>query len=296
MWAYSSLTAYLWPGCNTRPNRNRRPVVCRAVCKLAAGLLLFLSLTFPSSHVHASPTAKPLIRVMTYNIHHGEGTDGKVDLERIAEVIRQQRADIITLQEVDRGVARTARRDLVAELAALTGMNYAFGKNLDYQGGDYGNAVLTRFPIVKQQNLHYKMLRPGEQRGLLQVVLKLGGRQFLLLNTHLDYRRDDAERLSNLDEIRRIPEQYKGLPVILCGDFNDTPGSATHLRAAESFIDTWERVGKGDGFSYSSTQPQKRIDYVFVSKGRRLTPLKAWVVESKASDHLPVVVEFDLRD
>jgi endonuclease/exonuclease/phosphatase family metal-dependent hydrolase len=232
---------------------------------------------------------------MTFNIHHGEGADGKIDLNRIAEVILGQKADIVALQEIDRAVERTARRDLIAELAALTGMNYAFGKNIDYQGGDYGNAVLSRYQIVKQQNHHYKMLRPGEQRGLLQVVLKVEGKRLLLLNTHLDHRRDDAERLANIDEIKQILGQYKGLPVILCGDFNDIPDSPTHRKVEETLTDSWRRAGKGEGFSYSSTQPQKRIDYIFVNKGKALVPVTAWVPESNASDHLPVVVEFKFQ-
>jgi endonuclease/exonuclease/phosphatase family metal-dependent hydrolase len=256
-----------------------------------ACLALALILASPTGGIALS-AAKRSFRVMTYNIHHGEGTDGKIDLNRIAELILTQKADIVALQEVDRGVERTGRRDLIAELASLTGMNYAFGKNIDYQGGDYGNAVLTRFQILKQQNHHYSMLRPGEQRGLLQVLLMVDGKQLLLLNTHLDYRRDDVERLSNVDEINRILEQYKGLRVILCGDFNDTPGSRTHRKTEETFSDVWGRIGKGEGFTYSSTQPQKRIDYVFIKKEKPVVPISAWVEESNASDHLPVVVEF----
>ena len=118
-----------------------------------------------------------IFRVMTYNIHHGEGMDGKVDLLRIADVIKWEQADIVALQEVDSGVARTARRDLPAELAALTGMTCVFSNNFHYQGGEYGNAVLTRFPIVRWTNSHYKMIRPGEQRGLLQLTLRVHGRQ-----------------------------------------------------------------------------------------------------------------------
>ncbi|HEY7910738.1 MAG TPA: endonuclease/exonuclease/phosphatase family protein [Blastocatellia bacterium] len=231
---------------------------------------------------------------MTYNIHHGEGTDGKIDLNRIAEVILTQKADIVALQEVDRGVERTARRDLIAELASLTGMDYVFGKNIDYQGGDYGNAVLTRFRILKQQNHHYKMIRPGEQRGLLQVLMMVGRKQVLFLNTHLDYRQDDAERLSNVDEIMQVLEQYKGMRVILCGDLNDIPGSRTHRKVQETFIDIWGRAGKVEGFTYSSSKPQKRIDYILVKKEKAVAPASAWVVESNASDHLPVVVEFKL--
>jgi len=260
---------------------------------LRAYCCLILVITFSICRgVPASSIAQRAIRVMTYNIHHGEGTDGKIDLARIADLIRREQADIVALQEVDRGVQRTARRDLIGELAALTKMDYAFGKNIDYQGGDYGNAALTRFPIVKQQNHHYKMLRPGEQRGLLQLVLKIEDKELLLLNTHIDFRQDDSERLMNVAEINEILKQYARLPVIICGDFNDTPGSLTHQRLKESSSDVWELVGQGDGFTFSSTRPQKRIDYVFVGKSRSIVPLKAWVVQSNASDHLPLVAEF----
>jgi endonuclease/exonuclease/phosphatase family metal-dependent hydrolase len=143
-------------------------------------------------------------RVMSYNIHHGEGLDGKVDLLRIAELIKREGAEIVALQEVDKGVERTARRDLPEELAALTGMTCVFSNNYHYQGGEYGNAVLTKFPVVRWTNRHYKMLRPGEQRGILQLVLTIHGREVVFMNTHIDYRPDDAERWSNVAEIEEI--------------------------------------------------------------------------------------------
>jgi endonuclease/exonuclease/phosphatase family metal-dependent hydrolase len=256
--------------------------------------IIFL-LLFSSSDLAHPPAKRRTIRVMTFNIHHGEGTDGKLDLERIAQVIRHERADIVALQEVDRGVERTSRRDLVAELAKLTKMSYAFGKNITYQGGDYGNAILTRFRIIKQDNHHYKMLREGEQRGLLQTVLEADGKRLLLLNTHIDYRPDDSERVMNVEEIKLIISDYKNLPVILCGDFNDVPDSRTHKKVKEAFIDSWEAVGAGDGLTYSSVKPEKRIDYVFIKRGTELEPIKAQVIKSDASDHFPLVVEISIK-
>jgi endonuclease/exonuclease/phosphatase family metal-dependent hydrolase len=234
-------------------------------------------------------------RVMTYNIHHGEGTDGKIDLLRIAEVINQEGADIVALQEVDKGVQRTARRDFPTELAALTGMTCVFSNNFHYGGGEYGNAVLTRFPVLRWDNTHYQMLRPGEQRGLLQLVLSVKGRQLLFMNTHLDYRPDDAERLLNVEDIKRVTKQHGNLAAILCGDFNDTPGSRVHQKIKEQFRDSWEVVGQGDGFTYSSDKLVKRIDYVFLSTDSSLAPVKAWVPQTGASDHLPFVVEMRMK-
>ncbi len=87
------------------------------------------------------------LRVLSYNIHHGAGIDGRLDLERIARVIQSARPDVVALQEVDRGVARSKRIDEPAELARLTGLRAIFERNITYQGGDYGNAVLTGLPV-----------------------------------------------------------------------------------------------------------------------------------------------------
>lgn len=240
------------------------------------------------AHVAVAP-----FRVMTFNIHHGEGLDGRVDLERIAAVIREQRADIVALQEVDKGVRRTAGRDFPAELADLTGMTCLFRNNFAYQGGEYGNALLTRFPVRRWTNTHLRMLRAGEQRGVLQAVLEVQGRELLVLNTHLDYRRDDAERLANVAQLREILAGYPGLPAVLAGDFNDLPGSRTWAALAAEFDDVWPLVGAGEGFTIPSARPERRIDYQWRRQGAPLRPRRAWVPESDASDHRPLVVEWE---
>ena len=251
------------------------------------GVSLLLAISLSWAEESTTPTR---FRVMSYNIHHGVGPDERLDLERIAALIKTQRVDIVALQEVDRGVARSGKRDLIAELAKLTGMKFYFEKNIDYQGGQYGNAVLSRFPILSGTNTHYQMLREREQRGLLHVVVDVGGRKLLFMNTHLDYRRDDAERLMNIKQMKETIGKYPGLPVIFCGDFNDVPGSRTYERLSEFMTDTWKKAGKGNGFTFSSGLPGKRIDYIWCSGA--VTPASAAVPESNASDHLPVVVEF----
>src|ERR1700730_14354602 len=110
---------------------------------------LLLLLLFWAGEDQAIPGT---LRVLTYNIHHGEGTDGRFDLSRLAGVIKSVQPDVVALQEVDRGTARAAGVDELTELERLTDMHAEFGKAMDYAGGGYGVAVLSRWPLVSPGN------------------------------------------------------------------------------------------------------------------------------------------------
>jgi len=273
-------------------SRNSWATLPKRMFLLLVAVGTFASGCFTARNATQTPSS---FRVMTYNIHHGEGLDGKVDLERIASLIKTEGADIVALQEVDRGVARTARRDLATELAVLTGMTAVFSNNFHFQGGEYGNAVLTKFPVRRWTNHHYQMLRLGEQRGILELVLDVQGREVAFLNTHIDYRPDDAERWLNVGEIEALAAQHQSRPLILCGDFNDLPGSRVHRRLEQNFLDTWAQIGVGPGLTIPVRQPRKRIDYIWLPRSGHLQPRKIWVPYTEASDHLPVVAELEFR-
>lgn len=288
------------PAGSTAPGASphRRPgwSASHLVSRLGPGLAALVALTLfgvaLGCRAVREASAPETFRVMTFNIHHGEGTDGRVDLERLAGVIQRERADVVALQEVDRGVRRTQGRDFPKELANLTGMTCVFSNNFHFQGGEYGNAVLTRFPVERWTNTHLPMVRPGEQRGVLQVVLNVRGRSLLLLATHLDYRRDDAERLQSVAQLAEIVRGCRGLPVLAAGDFNDVPGSRTYGALTELFEDVWLRAGAGPGFTFPSEAPRTRIDYLWLSQGAPLRAIRAWVPVTDASDHRPLVAEF----
>lgn len=228
---------------------------------------------------------------MTYNIHHGEGLDHRIDLPRIAALIKSEKADIVALQEVDKGVARTSRRDLTAELAKLTGMTGIFSNNFHFQGGEYGNAILTRFPVLTRTNLRYQMLYTNEQRGVLQVTLDVHGKQIYFMDTHLDFRPGDAERLKNVGELKGLVAVHQDLPIIICGDFNCMPNSATHKAMSDILDDAWPLVSKDPGLTIPADKPKHRIDYEWISH-QTIVPMRAWVPETEASDHRPVMVEY----
>ncbi len=233
--------------------------------------------------------AKPTLalRLVTWNIRHGEGLDHRVDADRIARELAALAPDVVCLQEVDVGVARSQRLDLPAELARRLCMHAAFGKNINYQGGTYGNAILARWPIAWQHNLHYRMLRTDEQRGLLQVGLTTTAGTVGIGCTHLDFRPDPSERLLNAEEILSAV-RTRPLAVIT-GDFNDRPGSELHARLCAALVDCWAAVGQGDGASFPADAPDRRIDWVLTPEGTIVRA--AQVVATAAADHRPVVID-----
>lgn len=280
-----------------RWNRLRQP----ALLATAIALVSFLAIGCATSR---PATSGKIIRVMTWNIHHAEGTDHKVDVGRIAKVIRGERPDIVALQEVDRGVERSNKIDMITALADQTEMTYAFGKTIDYQGGDYGNAFLTRFPILEERNVLYKMVQSEEQRGRLQLLLDVRGEEIIVASTHLESRADDSARIASVEEMGTTISGYASRPVVVCGDFNDTPESRAIFQMKKDFADSWVEANGGAGFTYPSDGPKKRIDYIFtlnkvepdsLPSAVQIHPVAARILQSSASDHLPLVVEFELR-
>ena len=196
------------------------------------------------------------IRVLTYNIHHGEGTDGKFDLPRIAGVIKSVSPDIVALQEVDQGTARASGVDQPAELARLTGMEVVFGRNIDYEGGGYGTAVLSKLPVKASASEKLRSFYQGtpehpEQRGVQVVELGPPGEPGLVfLCTHLDYRPDDRERMASAESINGLAAKYADRLMLLAGDLNATPESGV-IRELEKH---WKIAGGDAGGNDSASR------------------------------------------
>ncbi len=266
---------------------------------LAALALVLAAVCLPRAA--AASRGRVRLTVMSYNIHVGVGMDKKLDLKRIADVIKLHGCDLVGLQEVDRGVERTGRVDEIKELARLTGMDYAFAHNLDYQGGQYGVAILSRYPILAIDHRRYANTRERERRGFIRVEVEVKGRRLNFVTTHLDYQYADGrlfETRQMLDALRDV----RG-PLIVTGDFNEEPpGKVYELMGGAGFADGWRRARgpsaefPGDGATYPADKPAKRIDYVFYRNlGEDRPPAddedaSQAVPDTLASDHRPVVV------
>lgn len=261
-------------------------------------LLVLALLALPATVASAVPPERSLT-VMSYNIHHGVGEDDVLDLDRIADVIAESGADVVALQEVDRHwSARSDLADQAEVLGELLDMHVAYGANLDRDPAEeaqprrqYGTAILSTYPILDSDNTLLPNLG-GEQRGLLEARINVRGRQALVYSTHLQH--DSAtERAAQTEAIVDLVGDAT-LPVVLTGDLNATPDATEMTRIVESFVDSHVAAGDGDGFTYSATDPDRRIDYVVANDHVRFTDSD--VVDTLASDHLPVVADLVLTD
>jgi endonuclease/exonuclease/phosphatase family metal-dependent hydrolase len=237
---------------------------------------------------------------MSYNIHSCIGIDGKRFLGRIARVIRRQRPDIIALQEVDRNMARTGYEDQVRLLSRTLGMHHFYFPVLnDPDGGQYGLAVLSRYPAESAEYIHLpQQSLSSEKRGVMRVKIDSPKGPLHILNTHLSLFR--RERIAQMEYIvdTLLPECIKeSEPVIFCGDFNAGIHSPSYRLLTER-LDDCQNIYPGfqpEGTFFSS-YPFLRLDHIFHS--HQLTPETLAVINDwecrLASDHLPVLTV--LRD
>ncbi|MEQ9104832.1 MAG: endonuclease/exonuclease/phosphatase family protein [Rhodothermales bacterium] len=237
----------------------------------------------------AQPSADT-VRVLAYNIHHGEGMDGVTDLERIAALIREVQPDLVTLQEVDSVVERTGGVDQATVLGELTGMAPVFGEFMPYQGGKYGMALLSAWPIVATENI--RLPDGDEPRTALSAVVASPetGRELRLVGIH--FYRTEEERLAQAQELEaHLSEETR--PTILAGDFNSEPGGTVMGWLAER----WHIVPKGDdNLTFSSFNPVKEIDFILLRPRDAFEVIRHELLDEPViSDHRPVVIDFILR-
>mgnify|MGYP000167725592 CR=1 FL=1 len=259
----------------------------RALASLT-GLLLLLASCAATRGAEAESAE---LTLLTYNIHHGRGDDGVIDLERQAAVILASGADLVALQEVDVATGRSGGVDQAAELARLTGMHYAFAEAMPYDGGSYGEAFLSRWPIQGAGTWPLPASPGHEPRAAVAVLVHPPGhaRPLRLLGTHLDHTADQRERLAQVDEllaqVARTPADAAP-PTVLLGDLNAEPGS----EPMERFIAAGWRAADPDlAPTYPAAGPEVKIDWILLAPGSpgELSDVEV-LVEPVASDHAPL--------
>ena len=168
-----------------------------------------------------------VVRVLTFNILHGATMKGDYDLEVIDRVIRESDADLVALQEVDFMTMRARGYDLVTELGWRVKMAPLFARAMDYDGGEYGEGILSRYSYASTRNVPLPYSEGREPRTALEVITILPfGDTIVFIGTHLDHLGDETDRVRQVKRINEVFLQNKH-PVILAGDLNAVPGSVS---------------------------------------------------------------------
>jgi len=242
-------------------------------------------------------------RILTYNVHRCLGTDRRIDVDRIADVIAAEAPDIVVLQEVDVGRVRTGGVDQAHELAQRLGMASRFNAALKVEEELYGDAILTALPerLLKAAPLPgYGRIPQLEPRGALWVAIELdGGREVQVINTHLGLvPREQQLQAAALAGAEWLASPLRRDPLILLGDLNATSATVVYRTLAAKLTDarTIALHRRGRQAAFPSAMPVLRIDHVFVSGGIRVTQMRVPFnrLTRQASDHLPLVIDFEL--
>ncbi len=171
----------------------------------------------------------PTFTLASFNIcsaHFREGHYTEDNLCRLAAYIRESKADVIALQEVDRGAMRSNGVDMPARLSEMTGLaHHYFIKIRDFQGGEYGTAILSRYPITHAETIHYPVRLATQGTSCGYAVLHVEGTAVTLFNTHLSCETEEAntETLECLRTVLKTYEESDNGPFLVCGDFNTGP-------------------------------------------------------------------------
>ncbi|MFV0592401.1 MAG: endonuclease/exonuclease/phosphatase family protein [Draconibacterium sp.] len=234
------------------------------------------------------------IRVLTFNILHGATTQGDFDLDKLAAVIKEADADIVAMQEVDFKTQRAKGYDLVTELGWRTKMAPLFGIAMPYNGGAYGEGILTKMPILESKNVALPHSPGNEPRAALSVLVQLGsGDTICFVATHLEHQKNSTDRI---DQVKKINAEFANnrFPSILAGDLNDTPESDAIAILKKHWTDSSQKTSF---FTFPSDMPDRKIDYILFRPADKWEVIDSYpVCDSIASDHCAVLSILNLKE
>lgn len=245
------------------------------------------------------------LRVLTYNIHRAIGVDRRFRPDRIVKIVSHHAPDVVLLQEVDEGVPRSREKDLARELAGILGYpHYAVGHNVSLRKGRYGNATLSRFPILRERNIDLTV-EERKRRGCQHTTLRLEKipghpHRLEVFNMHLGLSaRERARQIGMLTKSHEFADLEKNLLCIVGGDFNDWR-SLLHPIFTE-ILDFRSATHRGPSYNgsiptYPSFSPTGGLDRIYFRGPMRLLWSRSCRLRASrvASDHLPVIAEFEV--
>ncbi|MFZ1749892.1 MAG: endonuclease/exonuclease/phosphatase family protein [Saprospiraceae bacterium] len=261
--------------------------------KIKTIIILLLFCTHLTAWSQVTPDKNITVTVLSFNILHGATTKGDFNLDVIAQVIKDAGPDLVALQEVDFKTRRAKNYDLATELGWRTKMASIFGKAMAYDGGEYGEAVLTKSSILSSRTVSLPFSPGNEPRAALEVTIVLpSGDTISFVGTHLDHLKNDIDRISQAKKLNEIFSQNR-YPTILAGDLNDVPGSTPINILEKIWTPSYDKANPP--LTFPSDKPIKTIDYVMYFPKNKWKVIDTKVIQDPiASDHCAYLVTLEL--
>ena len=254
---------------------------------------LLLAILLCSNILFAQNKKNVTVRVLSFNILHGATTNGDFDLDKLAAVINDVNPDLVAMQEVDFKTNRAKNYDLVTELGWRTKMAPLFGIAMPFDGGGYGEGILTKMPILESRNVALPHSPKNEPRAALEVLVQLeSGDTIAFIATHLEHQESSPDRINQVKKINEVFATGK-YPSILAGDLNATPDSEPISILNRYWTDSF---GDNPEPTYSSDNPIKKIDYIMFRPAEKWEVIENRVIcDEVASDHCVVLSVLRLK-
>ncbi len=268
------------------PKRARKPALSLCCCRTIFCILFFVLFAFVQSSAQTAPFR---VKVMSFNVlMSGKAT--QYEVAPFAEFIRKYNPDVVALQEVDYKASRSGNKDFATELAAALGMFPAFGKTINLGSGEYGNAILSKYPFSSiLVELLPEPTGTKERRGFILTEIQFpSGQSLRFAGIHLDHSTDAvrSEMAKSFTDFISKSSQ----PTIVGGDFNALPDDNTIVNEMKD----WDRLC--DNAPTFPDDPSKKIDYLFGYPKNGWKTIRYQVIRlSGLSDHCPILAEVELQ-
>jgi endonuclease/exonuclease/phosphatase family metal-dependent hydrolase len=262
--------------------------------KATITLLFSIVLFCHTSCAQEPEDSSKFIKVLSFNILHGSTTKEDFNLDVLANVIKEADPDFVAMQEVDFKANRSKKYDLVTELGWRTQLAPLFGRAMPFDGGEYGEGILSRFTFIQSRAVPLPYMPGEEPRTALEIVVALPSQDTIaFVGTHFAHEGNDG-RVLQANEVNRVFSQNK-YPTILAGDLNAIPGSDPINILEQLWTSTYDK--ESPAYTYSSDDPRIKIDYVmFYPKNRWEVVDREVIQDTIASDHCAYLVTLKLLD
>lgn len=235
---------------------------------------------------------RKIVKVLSFNILGGRTTKGDFNLDALAKIIKETNPDLVAMQEVDFGVNRSKKYDLATELGWRTKMAPLFGRAMYYDGGEYGEGILSKYSFLKTRNIALPFLENEEPRTALEVLVELPTKDTIaFIGTHFAHEGNAGRELQAI-KINEVFSDNK-FPTILAGDLNAIPGSQPINILEEIWQSTYDK--KKPKPTFPSNNPKFKLDYVmFFPKNQWKIIDRKVICDTYATDHCVYLVTLEL--